>query len=117
MGKKSPEDAGRRRRIMFRAFALMLAAVLLLPLVPYAVAYVGGITNPNPGADLWRQVRQREAPPEVRTQVQGVDTSGSFPGAAGSWAECWWPSPCSTCCAGASASTMAAAASWSSASR
>lgn len=87
MGKKSPEDAGRRRRIMFRAFALMLAAVLLLPLVPYAVAYVGGITNPNPGADLWRQVRQREAPPEVRTQVQGVDTGVLINARGESWRE------------------------------
>jgi formate dehydrogenase subunit gamma len=62
---------------------LMLAFVLVAPLVPYALAYMGPGNNPNPGADLWREIRQREATPPGAapgispgvTQVQGVDSA------------------------------------------
>lgn len=57
---------------MGRWLACLLAAVLLVPLIPYTFADRGNV--PNPGADLWREVRQREAPTVGSTQVQGVDT-------------------------------------------
>jgi formate dehydrogenase subunit gamma len=45
---------------------------LVVPLIPYTFADLANV--PNPGADLWREVRQREAPGVGSTQVQGVDT-------------------------------------------
>ena len=51
----------------------LFALMLLLPLIPYAVAYVnpeaGGV--PNPGSELWRDVRNANV---GTTQVQGVDS-------------------------------------------
>ena len=61
------------RRVMVWSLLLMLALTLLLPLIPYAVAYVdpamGGV--PNPGSELWRAVLEGEV---GTTQVQGVET-------------------------------------------
>lgn len=69
-------DAGpRKRRRATRMLVAILAFVLIAPLVPYAWAYVGASNNPNPGADLWREVRQREAPSVGRTQSPGVDSA------------------------------------------
>ena len=61
-----------RRLIIWSALSLFVLA-LLLPLIPYAVAYVNPETGgvPNPGADLWRTVREGQV---GTTQVQGVDT-------------------------------------------
>lgn len=54
------------------ALALLLGVVLVVPLVPYAIAdRTGPIVVPNPGTELWREVRGGAA---GRTQVQGVDT-------------------------------------------
>jgi formate dehydrogenase subunit gamma len=51
----------------------LFALTLLLPLIPYAVAYVnpeaGGV--PNPGSELWRDVRNANV---GTTQVQGIDS-------------------------------------------
>lgn len=47
-----------------RMLLVLLAFVLVAPLVPYALAYMGPSNNPNPGTDLWREVRQREVPAE-----------------------------------------------------
>jgi formate dehydrogenase subunit gamma len=64
----------RRRRRWTRLLVGMLSLVLLLPLVPYSLAYLGEIQVPNPGADLWRDVRQRgDDPAQGVTQVKGVD--------------------------------------------
>jgi formate dehydrogenase subunit gamma len=52
--------------------ACLLAVMLLVPLIPYTSADRGNV--PNPGADLWRDVRQREGPVTGTTQVKGVDT-------------------------------------------
>ena len=59
--------------------ALILVA-LLLPLLPYAVAMLevspaaeSGVVR-NPGADYWRDVRQRDDPLAGNSQVRGVDT-------------------------------------------
>lgn len=59
--------------------ALLLIA-LVAPLVPYAVAELDGSPAavsgvvPNPGADYWRDVRQRDVPKAGKTQARGVDT-------------------------------------------
>jgi formate dehydrogenase subunit gamma len=50
----------------------LLAVALVVPLIPYSFADKGNV--PNPGADLWREVRQREAPTVGSTQIQGVDS-------------------------------------------
>jgi len=56
---------------MIGVMLLLLAMVMLVPLAPYALAYVqGGGGVANPGADLWRDVRQA-IPGD--SQVQGVD--------------------------------------------
>lgn len=56
----------------------ILLACLTLPATAPAVAQqdTGAmpLTVPNPSNDLWRAVRQREAPASGRTQVRGVDS-------------------------------------------
>lgn len=67
------QSAAAHRRIIVWSLLSLLALTLLLPLVPYAVAYVdpaaGGV--PNPGANLWSAVRGADV---GSTQVQGVDS-------------------------------------------
>jgi formate dehydrogenase subunit gamma len=67
------QTSGRHRHIIVWSLMSLLALTLLLPLIPYAVAYVspeaGGV--PNPGTELWRAVRSGDV---GTTQVQGVDT-------------------------------------------
>ena len=67
------QSGARHHRIIIWSLLSLVAATLLLPLIPYAVAYVnseaGGV--PNPGTDLWRAVRDADV---GTTQVQGVDT-------------------------------------------
>jgi formate dehydrogenase subunit gamma len=77
MSINTPSGGGIRRRRMpvFWLLSLLLL-VLVVPLVPYAIAglepFAGGVANP--GAELWRDVRQRERPVNGSTQVRGVDT-------------------------------------------
>jgi formate dehydrogenase subunit gamma len=59
--------------------AALLVAVLLISGVPALAqeqdpAAAHPIMVPNPAADLWRAVRQREAPAAGSTQVEGVQT-------------------------------------------
>jgi formate dehydrogenase subunit gamma len=65
---------------------VILAFILTVPLLPHAVAYIGTANNPNPGADFWRDIRERDATPFSQspgtTQVKGVD-SGSLINKAG----------------------------------
>jgi formate dehydrogenase subunit gamma len=63
----------RHTRIIIWSFLSLVALTLLLPLIPYAVAYVNPETGgvPNPGADLWRAVREADV---GTSQVQGVDS-------------------------------------------
>lgn len=64
-----------KRKLTIRAMVLLLAGIILVPLVPYTIAAVKeGISNPNPGTDFWRDVRQRDEKTTGTTQVQGVDT-------------------------------------------
>jgi len=69
---KHTQSGGRHRRIIVWSLLLLVSLTLLLPLIPYAVAYVNPGTGsvPNPGADLWRAVREADV---GTTQVQGVD--------------------------------------------
>ena len=67
-------------RHIIRWLLALLMIALVLPLLPYAVATlegspaaISGVVQ-NPGADYWRDVRQRDAPAAGNTQVRGVDT-------------------------------------------
>jgi len=54
---------------------VLLASVIVIPLLPYTIAAVKeGVSNPNPGAQLWRDIRQRDKEVVGSTQVKGVDT-------------------------------------------
>jgi len=65
-------------RKLLRWSLLSLAIILVLPLIPYAFVDANetkaAITVPNPGAGLWRDVRQRDADVSGTTQVKGVDS-------------------------------------------
>ena len=67
------QTANRHRRIIVWSLMLLIALMLFLPLIPYALAYVspeaGGV--PNQGTELWRAVRSGD---KGTSQVQGVDT-------------------------------------------
>ncbi len=63
------------RMLLFYVLSL-LVLTLALPLIPYAVAERGDTagTVANPGAELWRDVRQRDRNVAGSTQVKGVDS-------------------------------------------
>jgi formate dehydrogenase subunit gamma len=67
------QSSNSHRRIIVWSLLSLVALTLLLPLIPYAVAYVSPETGgvPNPGTDLWRAVREADV---GTTQVQGVDS-------------------------------------------
>jgi formate dehydrogenase subunit gamma len=65
---------GARARIT-RVLLVFLAFVLIAPLVPYAAAYLGPGNVPNPGVDLWNEVRQRAGPADATTQARGVESA------------------------------------------
>ena len=63
--------------------AVMLIFVLVVPLLPYAIAQSSGpIAVPNPGTELWRELRGAS---QGRTQVQGVDTGVLISDAGEKW--------------------------------
>ncbi|MEN8205133.1 MAG: formate dehydrogenase subunit gamma [Pseudomonadota bacterium] len=63
------------RMVVFSLLSLLLLT-LVLPLIPYAVADLGESAGKvvNPGADLWREVRQRDRSVIGTTRVKGVDS-------------------------------------------
>ncbi|HUT42521.1 MAG TPA: formate dehydrogenase subunit gamma [Gammaproteobacteria bacterium] len=67
----------RRHRMVVFSLLSLLVLTLVLPLIPYAVAELGATTGKvvNPGAELWRDVRQRDRTLAGSTQVRGVDTA------------------------------------------
>lgn len=76
---------GRHGRRILKWGGFTLLVVLLLPLVPYAIQaamdiyhtpppVVNPIQIPDPGAQLWRDVRQRDGTYVGTTQVHGVDS-------------------------------------------
>jgi formate dehydrogenase subunit gamma len=75
----------RQQRRWIQAAAALLAVILLgiFP-APQTLAQDGGSSVPNPGADLWRAVRQRDAPAVGTTQARGVE-SGVFINIEGEW--------------------------------
>jgi formate dehydrogenase subunit gamma len=66
----------RHHRIVVFSLLSLLVLTLVLPLIPYAVAELGHKAGKviNPGAELWRDVRQRDRSMAGSTQVRGVDT-------------------------------------------
>ena len=72
MRAKCKRTEHRQRPRIGRWLVCLLVVALVVPLIPYTFADPANV--PNPGADLWREVRQREAPGVGSTQVQGVDT-------------------------------------------
>lgn len=63
---------------------LMMLAILVLPLVPYLFEanastsggnMVTGVSSPDPGIELWNEVRQRDGAIDSRTQVRGTDSN------------------------------------------
>ena len=73
-----------RYRRALRASALLLALVLVVPLVPYGLAATGVQLN-HPGAELWREVRQRVPPQNATTAVESIDGSVLI----NTWGETW----------------------------
>jgi len=63
------------RRVVYSLVSLLLL-VLVLPLIPYAVAELGDTAGKvvNPGTQLWRDARQRDGSVTGSTQVRGVET-------------------------------------------
>ena len=62
------------RRYMLWSFLLLIALTLILPLVPYAVAYVQNSSAvPNSGTELWNTIRQRDQAVIGKTQASQVD--------------------------------------------
>jgi len=66
----------RHHRMVAFSLLSLLVLTLMLPLIPYAVAELGDTAGKvvNPGAELWRDVRQRDRSVVGSTQVKGVDT-------------------------------------------
>ena len=75
MSTHSQSRIRHHRMIVFSVLSL-LVLTLVLPLIPYAVAELGDTAGKvvNPGAELWREVRQRDQSVVGTTQVKGVDT-------------------------------------------
>jgi formate dehydrogenase subunit gamma len=75
MGTNKQSRIRHHRMVVFSVLSL-LVLTLVLPLIPYAVAERGDLAGKvvNPGAELWRDVRQRDRSVAGTTQVQGVDT-------------------------------------------
>jgi len=74
MTKLSGHKSSKLRKLL-QWSVFLLAIVLILPLVPYMfVDAKAEIAVPNPGAGLWRDVRQRDAQVTGTTQVKGTDT-------------------------------------------
>lgn len=63
-------------RMLFSTLMMLVLSVSLLPMQASAQQpdAASPIMVPNPAADLWRAVRQRDAAASGRTQVAGVDT-------------------------------------------
>jgi formate dehydrogenase subunit gamma len=68
----------RKRVLAKHIISATILLLLILPLVPYALNYMeGGAAGAvaNPGADLWRAVRERDGKPSSATRMQSVDAA------------------------------------------
>lgn len=73
--RDDPRETKRRLyRRALKATSLLLAVALIVPLIPYGFA-ASGVQVPNPGTDLWREVRQRMQQPNMTTKAQGVESA------------------------------------------
>ena len=79
--------------LMLKGMFATVLLVLILPLMPYVFAVntdapspVAG-SVPNPGADLWRAVRQRDGVVAGSSQVKGVETGVLISPAGKAWLE------------------------------
>jgi len=64
-----------RQFIILVMMAMMLSATVIMPAsADNSGENVRSSAVPNPGTDLWRDVRQRRGPVSGNTQVQGIDT-------------------------------------------
>ena len=72
---KKKNTRSRHARMIGRSLVWLVVLALVLPLIPYALAYKDTVPGavPNPGTTLWEDVRQRNAPVSGQTQVGGVD--------------------------------------------
>jgi len=72
-------SAGAPRFTLVAGMTLLLMTLLMFIQIPRAMAQDGpnpeALQVPNPGAELWRSVRQREGALPGRSQVQGVDSA------------------------------------------
>jgi formate dehydrogenase subunit gamma len=76
-------DKQLRRRLVMSWMVALTMVVFLIPLVPQAVSLSQAqtetrestkpVTVPNPGTDLWREVRQREGKVTGTTQMRNMD--------------------------------------------
>jgi len=77
----------RHHRMVLYWLLSLLVLTLVLPLIPYAIAEIDPFAGQvaNPGAELWRDVRQRDGSVAGSTQVKGVDTGILI----NTWGEDW----------------------------
>ena len=77
----------RHHRMVVYWLLSLLVLTLVLPLIPYAIAEIDPFAGQvaNPGAELWRDVRQRDGSVAGSTQVKGVDTGILI----NTWGEDW----------------------------
>ena len=79
MSSNRPSRIRHHRMVVYSLLSL-LVLTLVLPLIPYATAELGGTVAEtsgkvaNPGAELWRDVRQRDSGVVGSTRVKGVDS-------------------------------------------
>jgi formate dehydrogenase subunit gamma len=72
MQNKSDKTKRSPHRRLWRWALVLLAFVVVAPLIPYGLAATG-VQLTNPGADLWREVRQRTSASNMTTQAGGID--------------------------------------------
>ncbi|MEA1889967.1 MAG: formate dehydrogenase subunit gamma [Pseudomonadota bacterium] len=79
--------------LMLKGMLATVLLVLILPLVPYVFAVNTDASSPaaasvpNPGADLWRAVRQRDSITAGISQVKGVETGVLINPSGKAWLE------------------------------
>ena len=83
----------RHHRMVVYWLLSLLVLTLVLPLIPYAIAEIDPFAGQvaNPGAELWRDVRQRDRSVTGSTQVKGVETDVLINTFGGKWAMMFRP--------------------------
>lgn len=81
-----------RRKSYFQWMLFALMLVLVLPVIPYIYADISEsspavVSVPNPGSDLWREVRQRDFPISSSTQISGIESNVLIDSEGQKWRE------------------------------